>query len=66
VEHRRLTTVTRLWVASWSRTPAVLAPRLGFTIAYTLHTKGVWLRLYTRPRTAAAPRLAASSARPAR
>lgn len=66
VEHRRLATVTRLWVASWSRTPAVLPPRLGFTIAYTLHTKGVWLRLYTRPRTAAAARLAAAGARPAR
>ena len=60
VEHRRLATVTRLWVASWSRTPALLPPRLGFTVAYTLHTKGVWLRLYTRPRTAAAAGLAAA------
>jgi hypothetical protein len=53
VEHRRLATVTRLWVASWSKAPSPLPPRLGFTVAYTLHAKGVWLRLYTRPHTAA-------------
>jgi mannosyltransferase len=62
VEHRRLATVTRLWVASWSRAPAPLPQRLGFTVAYTFHTKGVWLRLYTRPRTAAVARLAAAAA----
>jgi mannosyltransferase len=49
VEHQRLATVTRLWVASWSKAPAPLPQRLGFTVAYTLHAKGVWLRLYTRP-----------------
>jgi mannosyltransferase len=65
VEHRRLATVTRLWVASWSKTPALLPPRLGFTVAYTLHTKGVWLRLYTRPRTAAVARLTAATRPPA-
>lgn len=54
VENHRLATVTRLWVASWSKAPAPLPQRLGFTIAYTFHAKGVWLRLYTRPRTAAA------------
>jgi mannosyltransferase len=54
VERHRLATVTRLWVASWSKAPAVLPPRLGFTLVATVHTKGVWLRLYTRPRTAAA------------
>ena len=53
VENRRLAAVTRLWVASWSKAPSPLPPRLGFTVAYTLHTKGVWLRLYTRPHTAA-------------
>jgi hypothetical protein len=53
MEHHRLATVTRLWVASWSKAPAVLPPRFGFTVAYTLHAKGVWLRLYTRPQTAA-------------
>ena len=51
-ERQRLAPVTRLWVASWSKAPAVLPPRLGFTVAYTLHTKGVWLRLYTRPHAA--------------
>ena len=54
VERQRLATVTRLWVASWSKAPAPLPQRLGFTVAYTLHAKGVWLRLYTRPQTAAA------------
>jgi len=54
VERQRLATVTRLWVASWSKAPAPLPPRLGFTVAYTLHAKGVWLRLYTRPQAAAA------------
>jgi mannosyltransferase len=54
VERQRLATVTRLWVASWSKAPAPLPARLGFTLADTVHTKGVWLRLYTRPRTAAA------------
>jgi mannosyltransferase len=49
VEQQRLATVTRLWVASWSEAPSPLPPRLGFTLAYTLHKKGVWLRLYTRP-----------------
>jgi len=53
VENHRLATVTRLWVASWSKAPAALPPRFGFTVAYTLHAKGVWLRLYTRPHTAA-------------
>ena len=53
VEHRRLATVTRLWVASWSKAPSPLPPRLGFTVAYTLHAKGVWLRLYTRPHATA-------------
>jgi len=53
VERQRLATATRLWVASWSKAPASLPQRLGFTVAYTLHAKGVWLRLYTRPRTAA-------------
>ena len=52
-ENHRLAAVTRLWVASWSKAPSPLPPRLGFTVAYTLHTKGVWLRLYTRPHTAA-------------
>jgi mannosyltransferase len=52
-ENHRLATVTRLWVASWSKAPSPLPPRLGFTVAYTLHAKGVWLRLYTRPHTAA-------------
>jgi hypothetical protein len=54
VERQRLATVTRLWVASWSKAPAPLPRRLGFTVAYTLHAKGVWLRLYTRPQTTAA------------
>jgi len=49
VERQRLATVTRLWVASWSKAPATLPPRLAFTLRYTLHTRGVWLRLYTRP-----------------
>ena len=53
VENHRLAAVTRLWVASWSKAPAPLPPRFGFTVAYTLHAKGVWLRLYTRPQTAA-------------
>jgi hypothetical protein len=53
VENHRLAAVTRLWVASWSKAPAPLPPRLGFTVAYTLHAKGVWLRLYTRPHGAA-------------
>ena len=53
VERHRLATVTRLWVASWSKAPALLPQQLGFTVAYTLHAKGVWLRLYTRPHAAA-------------
>jgi mannosyltransferase len=53
VENHRLATVTRLWVASWSKAPSPLPPRLGFTVAYTLHAKGVWLRLYTRPHATA-------------
>jgi mannosyltransferase len=53
VERRRLATVTRLWVASWSKAPAPLPQQLGFTVVYTLHAKGVWLRLYTRPHAAA-------------
>jgi mannosyltransferase len=52
VETHRLAAVTRLWVASWSKAPAPLPQRFGFTVAYTLHAKGVWLRLYTRPHTA--------------
>jgi len=56
VENHRLATVTRLWVASWSKAPAPLPRRLGFTVAYTLHAKGVWLRLYTRPHAAATGR----------
>ena len=52
VERRRLAPVTRLWVASWSKAPAALPQGLGFTVAYTLHAKGVWLRLYTRPHAA--------------
>jgi mannosyltransferase len=52
VENHRLATVTRLWVASWSKAPAPLPQRFGFTVAYTFHAKGVWLRLYTRPHTA--------------
>ena len=58
VERQRLAAVSRLWVASWSKAPAPLPGRLGFGLAYTLHTKGVWLRLYTRPRTAAERRMA--------
>ena len=54
VERQRLASVTRLWVASWSPALPALPPRLGFTLAYTFHTKGVWLWLYTRPHTAAA------------
>jgi mannosyltransferase len=54
VERQRLATVTRVWVASWSKAPSPLPPRLGFTLAYTLHAKGVWLRLYTRPHAASA------------
>lgn len=65
VERQRLATVTRLWVASWSPTPSPLPPRLGFTLAFTLHTKGVWLRLYTRPHTAATGKTTAAGARPA-
>ncbi|HET7245317.1 MAG TPA: glycosyltransferase family 39 protein [Streptosporangiaceae bacterium] len=53
VENHRLAAVTRLWVASWSKAPAPLPQRFGFTVAYTLHAKGVWLRLYTRPHVAA-------------
>jgi mannosyltransferase len=53
VEIHRLATVTRLWVASWSKAPSPVPPRLGFTVAYTLHAKGVWLRLYTRSHAAA-------------
>ena len=58
VERQRLAAVSRLWVASWSKAPAPLPQQLGFNLAYTLHTKGVWLRLYTRPRTAAESRIA--------
>jgi len=65
VERQRLATVTRLWVASWSKAPSPLPRRLGFTLAYSLHTRGVWLRLYTRPHTAAAGLAAATAARPA-
>jgi mannosyltransferase len=65
VERQRLATVTRLWVASWSKAPDPLPPRLGFSVAYTLHTKGVWLRLYTRPHTAKAAG-AAGTAEPGR
>jgi mannosyltransferase len=54
VERQRLAAFTRVWVASWSKTPSTLPPRLGFTLAYTLHAKGVWLRLYTRPHAAPA------------
>jgi mannosyltransferase len=54
VDRQRLAAVSRLWVASWFRTPLPLPRQLGFTLAYTLHRKGVWLRLYTRPRTAGA------------
>jgi mannosyltransferase len=65
VERQRLATVTRLWVASWSRTPSPLPPRLGFTLTYKLHTRGVWLRLYTRPRAAATGQTTAAAGRPA-
>jgi mannosyltransferase len=65
VEHQRLATVTRLWVASWSKAPSPLPPRLGFTIAYTLHTKGVWLRLYTRPHAAPAGSTGTTAGQPA-
>ena len=54
VERQRLAKVTRLWVASWSKAPSPFPPRLGFTVADTVHEKGVWLRLYTRPHTAVA------------
>ena len=54
VERQRLATVSRVWVASWSKAPSPLPPRLGFTLAYTLHAKGVWLRLYARPHAASA------------
>ena len=54
VERQRLAGVSRLWVASWFRTPSPPPQRLGFTLAYSFHRKGVWLRLYTRPSTAAA------------
>jgi mannosyltransferase len=54
VERQRLATVSRVWVASWSKAASPLPPRLGFTLAYTLHAKGVWLRLYTRTHAAAA------------
>ena len=54
MERQRLARVARLWVASWSKAPDPLPPRLGFTVAHTLHTKGVWLRLYTRPHATAA------------
>lgn len=54
VERQRLATVSRVWVASWSKAPSPLPPRLGFTLAYTLHAKGVWLRLYDRPHAASA------------
>jgi len=56
VVRQRLEAVTRLWVASWSEEPSALPPRLGFTLARTLHTRGVWLWLYTRPHAAAAVR----------
>ena len=54
VERQRLATASRVWVASWSKAPSPLPPRLGFTLAYTLHAKGVWLRLYDRPHAASA------------
>ncbi len=54
VERQRLAAVSRVWVASWSKAPSPLPPRLGFTLAYTLHAKGVWLRLYARPHAASA------------
>ncbi len=63
VERQRLATVTRLWVASWSPTPSSLPPQLGFTLTYKLHTRGVWLRLYTRPRAAATGQTTAAAAR---
>jgi mannosyltransferase len=50
VERRRLASVSRLWVASWSPAPSPLPQRLGFSLAGTVHTKGVWVRLYTRHR----------------
>jgi mannosyltransferase len=62
---QRLATVTRLWVASWSEAPPALPPRLGFTLARTLHTRGVWLWLYTRAHTAAAGQATAIAGRPA-
>jgi mannosyltransferase len=65
VERQRLATVTRLWVASWSKAPSPLPPRLGFTVADTVHEKGVWLRLYTRPHTAAAGKPGPATVRPA-
>ena len=65
VERQRLAAVTRLWVASWSKSPSPLPPRLGFTVADTLHEKGVWLRLYTRPHTAAAGKPAPATVPPA-
>jgi mannosyltransferase len=66
VERQRLATVTRLWVASWSRAPSSLPRRLGFTLAYSLHTRGVWLRLYTRPHTAVAGPASATAGQSAR
>jgi mannosyltransferase len=65
VERQRLAAITRLWVASWSRAPSALPPRLGFTLRYTLHTKGIWLRLYLRPHTVAAGKTTPATARPA-
>jgi mannosyltransferase len=64
VVRQRLATVTRLWVASWSEAPSALPPRLGFTLARALHTRGVWLWLYTRPHTAAAGQATATAGRP--
>jgi mannosyltransferase len=67
VERQRLAGVTRVWVASWSpAAPSVLPARLGFTLAYTLHAKGVWLYLYTRPHTTGAAGPAVATARPVR
>jgi len=65
VVRQRMARVTRLWVASWSNVPSALPPGLGFTLERRLHTRSVWLWLYTRPHTAAAGQATATAGRPA-